>query len=292
MEDTPPRWLASRVARPAADLARSVAFYRDLLGLPVTGGFADHDGYDGVFFALPGGGELELTTGPVAPQPGTDEDLLVLYLGSPAEITEVAARLTAAGVVSVPSRNPYWQRWAREFLDPDGYRVLVAATHDAAEPPDPVARCPSVVVMSEADSGSVWPILHYDDTHAALRFLVDVVGFREVVVAHGAGGELAHAELRWPGGGSLVFGWTGHRDGVHGGIPGGSSAVYIATDAVDEIHQRVARAGAEVVQPPHRTTFGSGAEAYACSARDPEGNLWTFGTYRGPSGAPPASARG
>lgn len=131
MENTPPRWVAGRIARPAADLARSIVFYRDLLGLPMTGGFSGHDGYDGVFFALPGGGELELTAGPVAPQPGTDEDLLVLYLGSLAEVAAVVEQLTRAGVVSVPSRNPYWRRWGREFLDPDGYRVLVAATHGA-----------------------------------------------------------------------------------------------------------------------------------------------------------------
>jgi len=125
----PVRWTGTRVAHPARDLGASVGFYRDLLGLPVTGGFEDHAGYDGVFFALPGGGELELTAGPVTPQPGTDEDLFVLYLGSPAEVAAVAAQLTEAGVRSVLSRNPYWQHWGREFLDPDGYRVLVAATH-------------------------------------------------------------------------------------------------------------------------------------------------------------------
>jgi hypothetical protein len=93
----------------------------------VTGGFADHDGYDGAFLALPGGGELELTTGPTTPRPGTDEDLLVLYLADLDEVATAAAALDAAGVPSVVSSNPYWQHWGREFYDPDGYRVLVAA---------------------------------------------------------------------------------------------------------------------------------------------------------------------
>ena len=127
--DVSPRWVATRIARPTADLPRAAAFYRDLLGLTVTGGFEGHDGYDGVFLALPGGGELELTAGPVAPRPGTDEDLFVLYLATRAEVAAFAAHLDAAGVPSVASRNPYWQRWGREFLDPEGYRVLVAATH-------------------------------------------------------------------------------------------------------------------------------------------------------------------
>ena|SRR5689334_15986351 len=78
-----PKWTTKRIARPARNLDRSVRFYRHLIGLAVIGGFADHDGYDGVFFALPGGGELELTTGPAQPASSTDEDLLVLYLCTP-----------------------------------------------------------------------------------------------------------------------------------------------------------------------------------------------------------------
>src|SRR6478609_4037870 len=93
----PPRWVRTRVARPATDLSRSLAFYRDLLGLAVNGGFCDHDGYDGVFFALPGGGELELTAGSVVPAGGTEDDLLVLYLGSVAEVSAAADRLLGAG---------------------------------------------------------------------------------------------------------------------------------------------------------------------------------------------------
>jgi len=76
--DAVPAWTGTQVTRPARDLARSTALYRDLLGLSSPGGFEDHDGDDGVFFTLPGGGELELTAGPVEPGAGTDDDLLVL----------------------------------------------------------------------------------------------------------------------------------------------------------------------------------------------------------------------
>src|SRR3954471_1107555 len=78
-----PRWIAARVAHPVRDLGRSAAFYRDLLGLQPSGGFTDHEGYSGVFFALPGGGELELTTGPGDVLPSSNDDLVVLYLASP-----------------------------------------------------------------------------------------------------------------------------------------------------------------------------------------------------------------
>ena len=53
-----------RVARHTERLEEVVAFYRDGIGLGEIGGFRDHDGYDGVFLAVPGtGAHLELTAG-------------------------------------------------------------------------------------------------------------------------------------------------------------------------------------------------------------------------------------
>jgi ribosomal protein S18 acetylase RimI-like enzyme len=132
-----PRWVTTRVAHPVHDLARSVAFYRDLLRLPSRGGFAGHDGYDGAFFALPGGCELELTTGPAEPRPGTAEDLLVLYLRTLDEVRRTAADLESAGIPTVRPENPYWARWGRTFLDPDGNAVVIAAVA-----PDPTTAEP------------------------------------------------------------------------------------------------------------------------------------------------------
>ena len=72
-----------RVARHTERLDEVVGFYRDGIGLIEIGGFRDHDGYDGVFLAVPGtGAHLELTAGGGhgAPSPHP-ESLLVLYLG-------------------------------------------------------------------------------------------------------------------------------------------------------------------------------------------------------------------
>jgi hypothetical protein len=53
-----------RVARHTARLQEVVGFYRDGIGLTQIGGFRGHDGYDGVFLAVPGtGAHLELTAG-------------------------------------------------------------------------------------------------------------------------------------------------------------------------------------------------------------------------------------
>ena len=114
----PAVWIGSRVAHPARDLARSTAFYRDLLGVEPRGGFTGHDGYDGVFFALPGGGELELTVGPVGPAAGTEEDLLVLYVRTIDEVRAIGAGLAAVGVPSVESLNPYWNRCGANISGP------------------------------------------------------------------------------------------------------------------------------------------------------------------------------
>lgn len=129
---------------------------------------------------------------------------------------------------------------------------------------------------------SVWPILHYDDTRRALRFLVDVLGFRRELAVPDEQGDIVHAELSWPGGGSVVFGSTKHTDSVHGAMKPGTAAVYVITDDVDAVYDRVHRGKCgTVIQPPSKTQFGSGVDTYAFTAGDPEGNLWTFGTYRG-----------
>jgi catechol 2,3-dioxygenase-like lactoylglutathione lyase family enzyme len=113
-----------RVARHTDRLAQVTAFYRDGLGLRAVGGFADHDGYDGVFLEIPGtGAHLELTTGGGhrAPDPHP-ETLLVLYLGDDAAVRAVAARL---GGDPVEPANPYWAEHGLTFEDPDGFRVVL-----------------------------------------------------------------------------------------------------------------------------------------------------------------------
>jgi GNAT superfamily N-acetyltransferase len=118
--------IASRIARPTRDLAAATEFYRDNLGLATTGGFRGHDGYDGTFFALPGGGELELTAGPTPPAGWSDEDLLVLYVADRTELLRWSDDLQAHGIAPVTAANPYWNRMGVTVLDPDGHRVVIA----------------------------------------------------------------------------------------------------------------------------------------------------------------------
>lgn len=119
-----------RIARPVADLGRSVAMYRAALDLRELGRFEDHEGFDGVMLA-PAGGQagyhVEFTCcrhHPVVPTP-TPEDLWVFYV-EPVEAWERRCRaLLDAGFREVRSFNPYWGRLGRSFEDPDGYRVVI-----------------------------------------------------------------------------------------------------------------------------------------------------------------------
>ncbi|MFI5609196.1 VOC family protein [Amycolatopsis sp. NPDC051903] len=127
-------------------------------------------------------------------------------------------------------------------------------------------------------SPTVWPALRYDDAPAAIRFLVDVLGFTETLVVPGDERAVAHAELRWPEGGGVMLGSTGGpADAVHDTMKPGTGAVYVVSDHVDDIHARVTASGADITLALHDTDYGS----HTFSLRDAEGNSWTIGSYRG-----------
>ena len=116
-----------RIARPTRDLARTVAFY-ELLELPVLASFEDHDGYSGVVLGLPDSSmQLELVHRDGAAPSPTEEDQLVLYLGSAEAVQRAEARIRAAGFEPQPVPNPYWARsGAVCFVDPDGYWLILS----------------------------------------------------------------------------------------------------------------------------------------------------------------------
>ncbi|WP_245923568.1 VOC family protein [Paractinoplanes atraurantiacus] len=120
----------------------------------------------------------------------------------------------------------------------------------------------------------VWPTLVATDARALIRFLVDAFGFTETVV-HGDESGVAHAELAWPLGGGIMLGDV--KDGGIWKLQPGTFGCYVVADDIDALHERAAKAGADIIKAPYDTDYGSRDFA----ARDPEGNLWQFGTYRG-----------
>jgi catechol 2,3-dioxygenase-like lactoylglutathione lyase family enzyme len=117
-----------RVARPTRDLEAARRFYGEALGLPVVASFDDHDGYSGVVFGLPDASrQLELVAREGEEPRPTEEDQLVMYLGSVEKLRARASRLRAAGLEPRMPSNPYWQRnGAVGFVDPDGYWLILS----------------------------------------------------------------------------------------------------------------------------------------------------------------------
>jgi uncharacterized glyoxalase superfamily protein PhnB len=120
------------------------------------------------------------------------------------------------------------------------------------------------------------------DARALIRFLVDVVGFRETVV-YGEGDSVDHAGLSWPLGGGVMLGSVRESDAEHpSASQPGSFGAYVVAEDIDALYARVVAAGAEVTAAPHDTDYGSRDFAI----RDPEGNRWSFGTFRGEPPSP------
>jgi uncharacterized glyoxalase superfamily protein PhnB len=136
--------------------------------------------------------------------------------------------------------------------------------------------------MDKIPAPQVWPTLWARDARALIRFLVEAFGFEETAV-YGEGDKVDHAELSWPPGGGIMLGSARDpgSDDVWSVAPGGFSA-YVVTDEPDALFARATAAGAEILTGLHDTDYGSRDFAIG----DPEGNRWSFGTYRG---APRAS---
>ena len=122
----------------------------------------------------------------------------------------------------------------------------------------------------------VWPSLRARDARALIRFLVDAFGFEETVV-YGDGDRVDHAQLSWPLGGGVMLGSTRDDPDDPFALKPGTFGAYVVVDDTDGVYARAKAAGAEIVREPDTTDYGSRDFA----ARDPEGNLWSFGTYRG-----------
>jgi uncharacterized glyoxalase superfamily protein PhnB len=118
---------------------------------------------------------------------------------------------------------------------------------------------------------SVYPCFRYRDAAAAIDFLSGAFGFEKVVSYEGEGGVIEHAELRL--GDSMIMLGTEREDGSPSHV--GRGWTYVGIEDTDALFDRARSAGAEVVKEPFDTDYGS----RDFSVRDPEGNLWNFGTY-------------
>ncbi len=132
--------------------------------------------------------------------------------------------------------------------------------------------------MSEQQRDSrpnIFPGFRYAKAPAVMAWLERAFGFERHFVVPGPNESIAHAQLKL-GPGLVMLGsapeepdpahpWAAVRQGV-----------YVYVEDIDAHYERARAAGAEIVGELRDTEYGS--REY--SARDPEGNLWSFGTYQ------------
>ncbi|MEV5650367.1 VOC family protein [Nocardia sp. NPDC052254] len=127
-------------------------------------------------------------------------------------------------------------------------------------------------------TASVWPCFTYRDAPAAIDFLQRAFGLVETA-RYGTGDVVEHAELAWSAGGGVMLGSV-RDESVLCETPPGAGSVYLVTDDPDGLYERARAAGATMVRGLRDEDYGS--RGFTC--RDPEGVLWSFGTYTGTPG--------
>ena len=123
------------------------------------------------------------------------------------------------------------------------------------------------------------PTFRYRDARAAIDFLLEAFGFETHLVVEGSDDAIEHAQLVH-GDGMVMLGSVraGDFDDLvttvaETGKP--TSSAYVVVDDVYAHAERARKAGAEIVVEPEEQDYG-GANYVA---RDPEGNVWSFGSY-------------
>jgi uncharacterized glyoxalase superfamily protein PhnB len=124
---------------------------------------------------------------------------------------------------------------------------------------------------------NVFPAVRYRDANAAIEFLKEAFGFCENMVHRDDDGRVVHAQLQL-GAGMIMLGQH-HEEGFMGGKApdplASTGSVYVVVPDPDAHHATAKAAGANIVRELDDMEYGS--REY--SARDLEGNLWSFGTY-------------
>jgi uncharacterized glyoxalase superfamily protein PhnB len=120
-----------------------------------------------------------------------------------------------------------------------------------------------------------YPQLLYRDPDAAMRWLEQTLGFERREEYRDDDGNVVHAELAF-GGAIVMLGTAAVGREPFRSLPAGGTLVYCAVEEVDSLHERARGAGADIAVELADTDYGS----RDFTVRDPEGNLWAFGTYR------------
>ncbi|WP_448952713.1 VOC family protein [Labrys neptuniae] len=132
------------------------------------------------------------------------------------------------------------------------------------------------MTTSLAQAPCIYPTLRYYNARTMIDWLQQAFGFT-LHACYGEGDRVDHAQLAL--GSSMIMLGSARDDDfckiVGSPGPGGGRSIYIAVADVDAAFARAKVAGATIEQGLTDRDYGS--REFIC--RDPEGNVWAFGTY-------------
>lgn len=151
----------------------------------------------------------------------------------------------------------------------EGWRIAAVAWDDERE-----GFMPPRAVGDERQT--IFPILRYDDTRAAIRWLCDAFGFELLFAAPETGPAVRHAQLRL-GTNIVMVGSVRPDDGIRSPLAAGvaTQALCVHVSDVDVVYRRAVAAGAAIAEAPRTNDLGF----HEFHARDIEGHPWTFTSY-------------
>ncbi|MEQ9815572.1 MAG: VOC family protein [Azospirillaceae bacterium] len=123
----------------------------------------------------------------------------------------------------------------------------------------------------------LYPTFRYRDANRMIDWLVEAFGFEVHALYRDDEGNVAHSQLAF-GSAMIMIGHSREDDyGRMVGGPGenGGKGIYVAVPDTDQACARARAAGAEILEEPTDRDYGN--REFLC--RDPEGNVWAFGTY-------------
>ncbi len=134
-------------------------------------------------------------------------------------------------------------------------------------------------VQPKTTRATVIPCLRYRDAPAAIDWLCRTFGFERHLVVPGADGTIVHAQLGF-GTGMVMLGSA--VESAYGALMrqpdeagGATQGIYAVVADADAHYASAVAAGAEIVLDIKDENYGG--RGFTC--RDPEGHVWTFGTY-------------
>ncbi|MCG8508659.1 MAG: VOC family protein [Rhodospirillales bacterium] len=128
-------------------------------------------------------------------------------------------------------------------------------------------------------SSVIIPTLRYRDAPKMIEWLCEALGFEKHMVVEDGNGGIAHAQLTF-GNAMIMLGSA--RDDEFGGLQstpaklgGITQSPYMVVADADAVYRRAKAAGAEIVMEIADQDYGG--RLFSCT--DPEGHLWTIGSY-------------